>query len=184
MSEWKVRPVSVPELHRFMRHHLYKSFDDLGTSGIHLADYLVEVLVRFARTENLFPWGALSQQRLAYLVDYLVEAVAQQESASGIRQEKNLRRQIGDFSLFMSGVFRDYVKHRGILDFYFREGSHSYRRTAELQRRLYEPGAARFEELAERFEELSGVLDYMSRVYFRTGKTPGGARDPIAGFGS
>ncbi|GAB4245932.1 MAG: hypothetical protein Kow00109_21980 [Acidobacteriota bacterium] len=182
MSEWKVRPVSVPELHRFMRHHVYKSFDDLGSSGIHLADYLVEVLVRFARTENLFPWGALSQKRLAYLVDYLLEAVAQEESAGGLRQEKNLRRQIGDFSLFMSGVFRDYVRHRGILDFYFREGSLSYRRAAELQRRLFEPGAARFDELAERFEELSGVLDYMSRVYFRTGRASGRSADPFAGL--
>ncbi|HOM99782.1 MAG TPA: hypothetical protein PLM33_05955 [Acidobacteriota bacterium] len=178
MHEWKIRPVSVPELARFMRHHVYRSLEDLGWIHTELADYLAEVLVRFAKTENLFPWSSVNRQRLAYLVDYLTEIAVQLEGGgSSLKQERALRQQVGDFSLFMSGIFRDFVKSKGILDFYLEEGSESYRRTAELKRRLLEPGAGRFDDLAEHFDRLSGALDYTCRVYFRSlgakGKTPG-----------
>ena len=91
------------------------------------------------------------------------------DAPGGLRstfREREIRRHIGDYTLFMAGIFRENVEHRGILSYYLDEGERSYRKVSELDRMFHAPDARLFEELAGRFEFLAGALAYMKRVYF------------------
>ncbi len=187
MRESHIRPVSWPELSSFLKKHLFLAFQDLRIRDDELAEYVTSVLVKFARTDELYPWGRISQARMETVVEMLVEldeSLTHEASLVGPERERSLRQHIGDYSLFMSGIFRVYIEKRGILDFYLSEGTRAYRKTAQLQRRLYQPGAGRFEMLADEFERISGALDYMRKVYLASsdrspsGATGGGARRP------
>lgn len=85
-----------------------------------------------------------------------------------------LRQHIGDYTMFMSGMFRPYVERQGFLTYYLQEGARAYRQTARLEREMLLDGAARFEALAAGFERFSGALDYTRKVYFHTAARAGG----------
>lgn len=41
-------------------------------------------------------------------------------------RERELRRHIGDYTLFMTGLFRERVEHLSVTGYYIREGQCSY----------------------------------------------------------
>ncbi|MEK7783419.1 MAG: hypothetical protein AAB279_05780, partial [Candidatus Binatota bacterium] len=88
------------------------------------------------------------------------------------------RKYLGDYTLFMSGIFRSYVEGKGFLDYYLEEGRRSYWTVSELDLSLYRTGFILFQELSNKFEYYSGALDYMRKAYFAA--EPG--EDPFAGF--
>ena len=98
-------------------------------------------------------------------MELLIEA-ERPGDANSLERERTVRRHAGDYALFMSGIFRNYIERNGYLNWYLVEGARSYRRTAQIERRLSESGAGLFEVLSEEFERLSGGLDYMRKVYF------------------
>ena len=94
------------ELRRFFDGALKASFRDLALHDEGVATYLADLLTRFARTEQLFPRG-ITGQRLECVVDLLLEAQALWQDPSFVpEREVTVRRHIGDYTLFMLGVFR------------------------------------------------------------------------------
>jgi hypothetical protein len=97
-------------------------------------------------------------------------------SPAGTRSDA-FHRYLGDYTLFMSGLFRPFVERDGHLGWYLSEGARAYARVADLG------GEARrervlCEELSTRFQHYAGALDYLRKVRF-----PGLAgRDPIGAF--
>ena len=77
-----------------------------------------------------------------------------------------MRKYVGDYTLFMSGLFRRFVERGGYLDYYLEEGARSYRAVSVLDVSLYNPGFLMFEELSNGFEHYSGALDFMRKCYF------------------
>jgi hypothetical protein len=77
-----------------------------------------------------------------------------------------MRKQVADYALFMSGLFRTHVEQRGALDYYFEEGQRSYWKVSELDLTLYRTGFVFFQQLSKNFEFYSGALDYMRKAYF------------------
>jgi hypothetical protein len=74
------------------------------------------MLTRFARTDQLYPAG-VAVPRLEAVVDILLEA----EAAWGRclvallpEREVSARRHLGDYTLFMTGVFRERVEAHGL----------------------------------------------------------------------
>ena len=92
--------------------------------------------------------------------------------------ERELRKHVGDYTLFMSGLFRRYVERGGYLDYYLQEGARSYHAVSMLDVSLYKPGHLMFEELSKGFEHYSGALDFMRKCYF----APSKGEDAFAGF--
>ncbi len=92
-------PSAPHTLRRFFDRVVHRSFGDLAFGGDPAAAYLADLLTRFARTENLYPTGALPGERL--------ESVA--------------------YTLFMTGLFRERVERMSVTSFYIREGQRSYR---------------------------------------------------------
>jgi len=82
-------------------------------------------------------------------------------------QERELRRHIGDYTLFMIGLFRERVEGMSITGYYVREGKRAYRFVSEHDRASARPYAGLFNALADRFEGFAGALTYMRKVYFR-----------------
>jgi len=95
-----------------------------------------------------------------------------------VLREREMRKYMGDYTLFMSGLFRTYIEKCGVLDLYLREGRRSYWQVSELDLTLYQTGFLLFQELSKNFEYYSGALDYMRKAYFTS--SPG--EDPFGQF--
>ena len=99
------------ELRRFFDRAVRATFRDLTLHDEPVAGYLVDLLTRFARTDQLFPAG-VAVPRLEAIVDVLLEAQAAWDEASphfSPEREVSARRHLGDYALFMTGVFRERV---------------------------------------------------------------------------
>jgi hypothetical protein len=156
-------------LERFFSRTIRRSFSDLQIRDGVASDYLADLLTRFARMEAVHlrnPSGA----RLETVADLLLEIQRVWELDSphfSPAQERELRRHIGDYTLFMLGLFKERVEKMSGTSYYIREGTRAYRFVSEHDRAWARPHAALFRALADRFELYAGVLTYMRKVYFR-----------------
>src|SRR5262249_60160139 len=87
-------------------------------------------------------------------------------------RERDVRQHIGDFTLFMIGVFREHVERRSSTGFYVREGKRAYQVVADFERSALKADARLFAALADRFERYASALQYMKRVDLRPAKSP------------
>ncbi len=155
------------ELRRFFDRAVRASFADLAHRDDPVAPYLVDLLTRFARTENLFPPGS-TVPRLETVADMLIEIQGLWDDRMPSFQpqrEVSVRRHIGDFTLFMTGIFRERVERAASAGYYIVEGKRAYRFVSEHARARAEVDAP-YRWLAERFESYARVLDYTRRVHF------------------
>src|SRR6202011_4883634 len=117
-------------------------------------------------------------RRLTSVVEMLASQTGAPQTRARVLGERELRKYVGDYTLFMSGLFRTFVERGGFLDYYMEEGKRSYQTVSELDVALYRPGFLMFEELSRSFENYSGALDYMRKCFFK----PAPSQDPFAGF--
>ncbi len=124
------------ELRRFFDQTIRASFHDLAMGGDPVAGYLADLLTRFARTEQLYPPGR-AVPRLETVVDMLLDAQAVWREDSPYfepEQELAIRRHIGDYTLFMMGVFRERVERLASTGYYIARGKQAYRFVSEHAR--------------------------------------------------
>jgi hypothetical protein len=166
----------APSLKRFFDRLVRRSLEDLRMGGADpVADYLAGLLDRFARTDQLYALHGAAGERLETVVEMLVEV---QRSWEFDRphfnpfREREVRQHIGDFTLFMTGVFREHVERRASTGFYVREGKRAYQVVADFQRSALKADARLFATLADRFEGYATALQYMKRVYLRPLDSP------------
>jgi hypothetical protein len=76
----------------------------LGVADPPLVDYIAELLVRFVRSDELYPVRSIRGQRLVQVADMLVEA----QHREGPARQK-VHRHIGDFTLFWTGVYPEVI---------------------------------------------------------------------------
>jgi hypothetical protein len=165
----------APSLKRFFDRLVRRSLDDLRMGPDPAADYLGTLLARFARTEQLYAIRGATGQPLETVVEMLLEVQRawefDQPSFDPFR-ERHVRQHIGDYTLFMTGIFREHVERRSSTGFYVREGKRAYQVVADFERSALKPSARLFAVLAERFEGYVGTLAYMRRVYLRPPDAP------------
>jgi hypothetical protein len=166
------------QLHDFFLKVVRQSFWQLGIYDATMASYIAEVLTDFARTDNLYKIRGRAGRKIDSVVELLEQQPAAPTDETDILKERTLRKYVGDYALFMSGIFRKYVEGRGFLDYYIQEGSRSYWTVSELDLSLYRTGYFLYQELSKKFEYYSGALDYARKAYF----APAPGEDPFAGF--
>jgi len=154
-----------------------KSFDQLGLGDRQITEYVASVLAEFSRADRWLAIRGAEGRKLTDVVEELVAQLGPGEQAR-INGERALRKHVGDYTLFMSGLFRRFVERGGYLNYYLEEGARSYRAVSVLDVSLYNPGFLMFEELSKGFENYSGALDFMRKCYF----APAPNEDPFAGF--
>jgi len=158
------------ELRGFFERAIRASFHDLSIGNDPASPYLADLLTRFARAENLYPRGA-SLPRLETVVDMLMEAgTAWDGTYFQPEHEVTVSQHIGDFTLFMTGIFRERVESTASVGYYVGQGKRAYHFVSEHGRATSRAEAAatapQLRRLADRFEGYAGALDYTRRVYF------------------
>lgn len=169
---------SANQLQSFFLKVVRQSFWQLGIYDATVASYIAEVLSDFARADNLYRLRGRAGRKIDSVVEMLAQQSAAHGDATGVLQERSLRKYVGDYALFMSGIFRSHVEGRGFLGYYLEEGSRSYWTVSELDLSLYRTGYFLYQELSKKFEYYSGALDYARNAYFAS--APG--EDPFTGF--
>jgi hypothetical protein len=154
------------------------SFGQLGLGDRQVVDYVASVLTDFSAAERWLALRDTQGRRLTSVVEMLASQMGAPQTRARVLGERELRKYVGDYTLFMSGLFRTFVERGGYLDYYMEEGKRSYQTVSELDVALYRPGFLMFEELSRSFENYSGALDYMRKCFFK----PAPSQDPFAGF--
>jgi hypothetical protein len=175
-----VQQSSSHKLKGFFLQLVRKSFDQLRVGDPTIAEYMATVLADFSRSDRWMRIRGSDGRRLTSVIEMIL-AEQEQTAADGaarVQGERELRKYVGDYTLFMSGLFRRYVERGGYLNYYLQEGARSYQAVSKLDVTLYNPGFLMFEELGKGFEHYSGALDFMRKCYF----TPSPREDPFAGF--
>lgn len=170
--------VSDAKLLAFFLNVVRQSFWQLGIYDATVANYVADVLVEFARADKLYPIRSPRGKKVESIVEMLAAKPAAPADENDLLRERSLRKYVGDYALFMSGMFRSHVAGRGFLDYYIAEGSRSYWTVSELDLSLYRAGFSLYQELSRKFEYYSGALDFTRKAYFAA--EPG--EDPFAGF--
>jgi len=162
MTTGKINSASIKS---FFSGLVNMSFLDLGKEKDRdAAVYLIEMLTEFARAESLYKITDSEGKKIHTIVHMLLESKNIQANDSVY--EREVRKYVGDFALFMSGIFRDHVNRGSYLRYYLNEGMKSYFVVSRLDLERGEGNPIMFSKLSREFEFYSGALDYMRRVYF------------------
>ena len=114
--------------------------------------YLVDLLCRFVRPDRRIPFADDTAEPLALRLGRALE--------SGGMEQRARQRNLGDFSLFMSGFFSDSLNRRSVdIDYYVSMGEYAY---GSLSRRDEDALGAVFAELARKFVPFMDVLSMVS----------------------
>jgi hypothetical protein len=152
-----------------VRHTLLES----GLEDPRLADYLAALLVEFGEHGRAFRIAPHDDRTY----DYLVDLVADIEEESSNRRQFLLRAHLGNYSLWLAGLFPDFVvarvHRRGApgLDYYEGMGAEGYRLASECELAGRYDLTDLYRDFAGRFREVRRALNRISDRYFfpRTG---------------
>lgn len=152
----------IPTLYQFFRHQLSSGFAARGLSEPATVDYVSEVLTRFAQTRSLYAMTDAQGRALEYIVDFIAAACDDRGARSDRARMRSVMRHLGEYTLFMSGLFRERLKARGELNYYMVQGASAYGQCADA-----EPQSAQralFRRLHNNFARIADSLDDMRRA--------------------
>ena len=167
------KPIASPALHEFFLSTTQRCFRELAVGDETVVGYIAAVLTEFARSDRLY----VLRTARGRAVDGVSDIRKTADRTDAIRA-RALRKYVGDYALFMTGLYRTHVESRGALELYVEEGQRSYRAVSELDLSRFRTGFLLFEQLAKNFEDYAGALDYMRKAYFARDPGPG----PFAEF--
>ena len=162
-----------------MRGRDYPSSDRLGWEDIPVAEYISNLLVDFTHIDNLFRIRSQKGRRLEEVGEMLLEADVLLNAGS-YEREREVYRHIGDFTLFMVGIFpeclqriksRSLIHHPDFLIDYVKVGKRSYENVSGFEAEDSKGSVLLFRRLADNFE-----LCVVGMGYIR--KDLEAARDP------
>jgi len=160
--------------------------DNLRWPDMNVTEYVSNLLVEFTHTDQLYAIRNKEGARVETVVDMLYESEVLLEAQS-IEREGEVHRHIGDFTLFMAGLFPEYLKrlksasliyHKDFLVDYVKTGKRSYGIVAQIVGLESTDRTPLFRKLSENFELcVTGLgfvrsdLDRMQDPTFRKAKT-------------
>ncbi|MCH6556700.1 MAG: hypothetical protein IH803_00615 [Nitrospirae bacterium] len=138
-----------------------KSFaETLGWPDLKVTEYVSNLLVEFTHTDQLYRIRNQQGKRVGTVVDLLFESEVLLEAQS-MEREREVHRHIGDFTLFMTGLFPEYLKrlktasliyHKDFLVDYVKTGKRSYGIVASFSDGDAAARTPVFRKLSENFE--------------------------------
>jgi hypothetical protein len=157
--------------------HLVRS---AGIDDREITGYMASLLVDFTHIDNLYRIRNARGRRLEDVADMLIESNPLLGGRSFF-YEREVRKHIGDYTLFLAGLFPEYLKRlpkRGLrvdafID-YMQAGKESYRIVASFDQFEFQRIAPLFRRLAERFELcvfglnlVKTELEYNQRAWYQ-----------------
>lgn len=179
----------IPEHHplrRLFETLTERSFtENLGWPDLNVTDYVSNLLVEFTHADKLYRIRNRDGEQVDTVVDLLFESEVLLEAQS-VDRELDVHRHIGDFTLFMAGLFPEYLRrlktasliyHKDFLVDYVKTGKRSYGIVAQVHHETDRDRTPLFRKLSENFELcVTGLgfvrtdLDRMQNPTFRRAK--------------
>lgn len=171
----------VPERHPLRR--LFGSvtercfLEGLGWPDLEVIRYVAGLLAEFTHTENLYKIRNAQGHRVEEVAEMLLESNSPTGGA-GWDREREVHKHIGDYTLFLSGLFPGYLrkmKRAGVISSpdalleYVRTGRRSYRLVSQFSRGGLGKEASLFLRLSENFELCVYGLGYVRAELDRLG---------------
>jgi len=145
-------------------------YERLGWPDVHIIKYIADLLVDFIHIENVYKLKSTSGKQFKEVAQMLMES-ENQASAGSKEREREIHRHIGDYTLFMMGIFPEYLRrfktsalisHPDVLMDYVKVGKRSYQIVSEFSSGSFREIAPLFRKLSEHFE-----LCVMGLAYIR-----------------
>ena len=160
----------TPTLYQFFRHQLSHEFAAHGLREPATIDYVSEVLARFAHTRSLYGVTDADGRPLECIVDFLVAAFGDDGRRADRARGRSILRHLGEYTLFMSGLFRERLRARGELDYYLAQGASAYGQCAHV-----EPHPARRQLFRRVHDNFGGIADTLDDMRHRRLPLPAAA---------
>jgi len=167
--------VAAPSAALFIYVAVRTALRRVGIDDPELSDYLSALLLEFGARDRAHRIAPADDQVYRYVSDI----VADLELVADVRRAFLLRAHLGNFSLWLSGVFPDYVtarqaRHGGPdLSYYDEMGARGFRLASDHQLAKQWALTELYYRAAESFERLRVGLNRLSDfVFFRTSSSP------------
>lgn len=141
----------------------------LGYEDADVIDYVSDLLTEFTHIDNLFKIRRATGERVEEVAELLMEADLMYRATS-IEREREVHRHIGDYTLFMAGLFPEAIRRRGaarvavsrdaLIEF-VKTGRRSYGIVAEFAYGAHRGAAPLYRKLSEQFELCVFGLGYV-----------------------
>ncbi|MGQ0811068.1 MAG: hypothetical protein ACT4OO_07570 [Nitrospiraceae bacterium] len=138
-----------------------KSFaENLGWPDLNVTEYVSNLLVEFTHTDELYKICNQQGKPLDTVLELLFESEVLMDAQS-LDREHEVHRHIGDFTLFMAGLFPEYLRrlksasmiyHKDFLVDYMKTGKRSYGIVARFADTDVRTDPPLFRKLSENFE--------------------------------
>jgi len=178
----------IPESHplqQLFTELIHNHFNrDVGLRDSEVQDYIVNMLSEFCESEQLFKVCDAGGRPLGDVGEMLLESDPVYGPAPSFDRERQVRKHIGDYTLFLSGMFPESINHyrlrrqrlENLIDF-IKAGKESYYIVSKFDQFEYARLAPLFGKLARDFEScvyglnlVKGDLDEMQHPIMRQAK--------------
>jgi hypothetical protein len=156
----EVIPESSP-LQRFFREVVERNYGEVGVRSMEVQAYVANLLAEFCEVETLYKIRNAEGRSLSDLGEMLLESDPVYGPAPSFDRERQVRKHIGDYSLFFTGMFPEGLNHcrlrsarvEGLIDF-VRTGKESYYIVSKFEHFEYAKVAPLFRNMSQQFEQM------------------------------
>jgi len=156
----KVIPESSP-LQRFFKEVVERNYGEVGVRSSEVHAYVANLLAEFCETETLYKIKSADGRPLCDVGEMLLESDPVYGPAASFDRERQVRKHIGDYSLFFTGMFPEGLNQyrlrrsrlEGLIDF-VRAGKESYFIVSKFEHFEYAKVAPLFRKMSQEFERL------------------------------
>ncbi|MHB1951317.1 MAG: hypothetical protein ACYCQK_07555 [Acidiferrobacteraceae bacterium] len=151
-------------LYQFFHRHVERGFGRKGITEPATVDYVSDVLTRFAHTSALYPLDD-GKRSLDTVIQFLLEQQRARESQPPDHSRQvMIMRHLGEYTLFMCGLFRERLQSNGQLRHYRDHGRTAFWQSADFEHNPRTAGV--FRRLYFDFERVSNAIDYVRTHQF------------------
>jgi len=156
----KVIPESNP-LQRFFKEVVERNYGEVGVRSAEVHDYVANLLTEFCEAEILYKIKNADGRPLCDVGEMLLESDPVYGPAPSFDRERQVRKHIGDYSLFFTGMFPQGLNHyrlrrtrmESLIDF-VKAGKESYYIVSKFEHFEYARVAPLFRRMSQEFERL------------------------------
>ena len=148
-------------LHQFFTAIVEHNYDEVGVRSAEVQTYVATLLSEFCEIENLYKIKNSDGRRLSDVGEMLLASDPVYGSAPSFDRERQVRKHIGDYALFFSGMFPESLngarlrrsRMESLIDF-VRAGKESYYIVSKFEHFEYAKVAPLFRRMSQEFEQL------------------------------
>ncbi len=152
-------PESSP-LQQFFNHVVERNYEEVGIRQPEVHAYVATLLTEFCEVENLYKIKNADGRPLADVGEMLLESDPIYGPAPSFDRERQVRKHIGDYTLFFTGMFPEAITRfrlrrqrlENFVDF-MKAGKESYYIVSKFDQFEYKKVAPLFAQLSDHFEQ-------------------------------